>query len=100
MTEDKLQRLPTTDCHFWEEVAPFAVFGSDVILQVNHTLTEPTLPTATLHFEDPESAGADIIASASAYTLDEAVQACLRKAVEVLPSLIAQKRASGVAAVP
>ncbi len=69
----------------WASLAPWGLYGSDIVLRVDHVLTEPVCPTAVISFELPERAGIERIASAIGDTVDEAIA----KAVEAARTRLA-----------
>jgi hypothetical protein len=68
---------------FWAELAPWDKYYSDVQLIVDHVLTEPLCPTATVKFE-LSRCPIQVIASSNANTIEDAIQDAVKCAVEKL----------------
>ncbi|MBW3243710.1 hypothetical protein KUV57_13640 [Epibacterium sp. DP7N7-1] len=71
----------------WADLAPWGLYGSDLVIRIEHILTEPTCPVATVSFEIPERAGIDRVASGIGNTVEEAIQAAITAAKERLAIL-------------
>ena len=71
----------------WTDLAPWDLYGSDLVIRLEHILTEPTCPVATVSFELPERAGIGRVASGSGDTVEEAIQAAVAAAKERLAKL-------------
>jgi hypothetical protein len=77
----------------WADLAPWDVFGSDLVLTVDHILTEPTCPSAKIAFELPERAGTDVVAHCVGDTVEEAIARAVAEAKGKLPGLTEKRRA-------
>lgn len=78
----------TNDYQYWSDQAPWELFGSEIIIEVHHILTEPVCPTAKVRFENPERTGVDVISRGIGNTIDEAIQDALTKAKVKLAELV------------
>ncbi len=72
----------------WSKLFPYDIYKSDLVLRVDHVLTEPACPTATLVHE----VSGITLYRADAETIDEAIEAVVKKFVNAaqageLPSL-------------
>lgn len=71
----------------WSDLAPWGLYGSDLVIRVHHVLTEPTCPVATISFELPKRAGIERVASGLGDTVEEAIQVAVKAAKERLAKL-------------
>ena len=71
------------DHEFWADLAPWHKYYSDVIVVVDHVLTEPLCPSATVKFE-LDRCPLKTIASSSGDTIEDAIQSAVTRAVERL----------------
>ena len=65
---------------FWVDLAPWGKYNSDVIITVDHVLTEPTCPMASVEFE-LDRCGIKSIAYGGGNTFEEAINDAVTKAI-------------------
>lgn len=71
------------DYEFWSDLAPWEKYYSDIIIEIDHVLTEPTCPYAIVRFE-LKRCPIGRIASSSGETIEDAVNTAINLAVKQL----------------
>lgn len=79
---DKLNIIPSLGSMYSEfkDLAPWEKYYSDLVLRVDHVLTEPTCPSVSVEFELPERAGYRYVSNISCDDIQNGIIEALEKA--------------------
>jgi hypothetical protein len=80
------------DKALWENLAPFDLFKSRVVLTVYFDLTDAELATVRIMFLDPEAAGTRTIATSAGKDLNKTILDTIARAKDELPRLIVARQ--------